>query len=161
MSMSTRTGDKKDHFAFLERSRPGTSDRRGQAMIEVTLLAPLTLLLFAAVVDVGFFCYAAICTENAARVAAMHASTDRDLAASATLAQIVRADVCAEMKALPNVGTSCPTSVVSVGTVSQPFTGADGQAATQVSVKYTSVPLFPLPGLMGQYTLTRVVQIRI
>ena len=134
---------------------------RGQAMIEVSLLAPMLLLLFAAVVDVAFFCYAAVCTENAARVGAMHAATDRELAASAGLSQLVRADVCSEMKALPNVGTTCPANVVSVATVSQPFTGADGQAATQVSVTYTSVPLFPVPGLMGRYTLTRVVQVRI
>lgn len=134
---------------------------RGQSVIEVTLLVPVILLLFAAVVDVGFYTYAAICTENAARVAAMHASTDRDLAASATLGQVVRADVCAELKALPNVGSTCSNSVVTVSAVSQPFTGADGQPATQVSVTYTTVPLFPLPGLMGRYTLTRVVQIRI
>jgi hypothetical protein len=55
---------------------------RGQALIEVTVMAPLMLLLFAAVVDVGFFCYAAVCTENAARLGVMHASTDRDLAAA-------------------------------------------------------------------------------
>jgi len=51
--------------------------------------------------------------------------------------------------------------VITVQTVSQPFTGADGQPATQVSVTYTSVPLFPIPGLTGQYSLTRVVQLRI
>ena len=137
------------------------ADSRGQAVIEVTIGASLLLLLFAAVVDVGFFCYAAVCTENAARVAAMHAATDRDLAASPGLSTLTRADVCNEMKALPNVGSTCPNSVVTVSTASQPFTGADGQPATQVSVTYTSVPLFPLPGLMGRYTLTRVVQVRI
>ena len=144
-----------------ERTAKKKAVNRGQSVIEVTLLVPIILLLFAAVVDVGFYTYAAICTENAARIAAMHASTDRDLAASATLSQVVRADVCAELKALPNVGSTCSDSVVTVSAVSQPFTGADGQAATQVSVTYTTVPLFPLPGLMGRYTLTRVVQIRI
>src|SRR5690242_6461892 len=139
----------------------GRGYREGQALIEVTLMAPMMLLLFAAVVDVGFFCYAAVCTENAARLGAMHASTDRDLAASNTVNQMVRADVCAEMKALPNVGSSCPGPVVSVSTVSQPFTGADGQPATQVTVTYTTVPLFRVPGLMSQYSITRVVQVRL
>ena len=146
------------------RSRPrisGGSKTRGQALIEATLIAPLLFLLFAFIVDVGFYCYAASCTENAARVGAMLASTDRELAASATLRQTVRTQVCAEMKALPNVGSTCPDSIVRVSTVSQPFTGADGQPATEVSVTYTSVPLFRLPGLMSQYTLTRVVQMRI
>src|SRR5690348_3876540 len=110
----------------------GRENREGQALIEVTVMAPLMLLLFAAVVDIGFFCYAAVCTENAARVGALHAATDRDLAASATINQYVRADVCAEMKALPNIGSSCPDSVLAVSTVGQPFTGADGQPATQV-----------------------------
>ena len=135
--------------------------RAGQALIEVTLMAPLMLLLFATIVNVGFFCYAAVCTENAARVGALHASTDRDLAASATVNQTVRADVCAEMRALPNVGASCPDSIVVVSTVGQPFTGADGRPATQVSVTYTTVPLFRVPGLMNQYTITRVVQVRL
>jgi Flp pilus assembly protein TadG len=139
----------------------GWGYRRGQALIEATLMAPLMLLLFAALVDVGFFCYAAVCTENAARVGALHASSDRDLAASATVNQTVRADVCAEMKALPNVGAACPNSVVTVSTVGQPFMGADGQAATQVTVTYTTVPLFRVPGLMSQYSVTRVVQVRL
>ena len=136
-------------------------NRNGQALLEVTLMAPLVLLLFAAVVDIGFFCYAAVCTQNAARVGAMHASTDRDLAASATINQLVRADVCAEMKALPNVGSACSDTVVSVSTVAQPFTGADGQPATEVAVTYTTVPLFRVPGLMGQYSIRRVVQVRL
>ena len=139
----------------------GGHNREGQALIEVTVMAPLMLLLFAAVVDIGFFCYAAVCTENAARVGALHASTDRDLAASATINQYVRADVCAEMKALPNIGSSCPDSVLSVSTVGQPFTGADGRPATQVTVTYTTVPLFRLPGLMSTYSITRVVQVRL
>ena len=140
---------------------PGKGLCKGQALIEVTVMAPLMLLLFAAVVDVGFFCYAAVCTENAARVGALHASSDRDLAASNTVNTTVRADVCAELRALPNVGSNCPDSVVSVSTVSQPFTGADGQPATQVSVTYTSIPLFRIPGLMSQYSITRVVQVRL
>ena len=139
----------------------GRKNREGQALIEVTVMAPLMLLLFAAVVDIGFFCYAAVCTENAARVGALHAATDRDLAASATINQYVRADVCAEMKALPNIGTACPDSALSVSTVGQPFTGADGQPATQVTVTYTTVPLFRIPGLMSRYSITRVVQVRL
>ena len=137
------------------------SGEKGQALLELSLLAPMMLLLFAATVDIGFYTYAAVCTENAARTGAMHASIDRDLAASANLSQVIRGDVCSEMKALPNVGAACPTSVISVSAVSQPFTGADGQPATQVSVTYTTVPLFRVPGLMGQYSLTRTVQIRI
>src|SRR5579862_2617001 len=86
-----------------------TAGEKGQALLEVTLMAPLILLLFAATVNIGFYTYALICTENAARAGALHASMDRDLAASANLNQLIRGDVCGEMKALPNVGAACPT----------------------------------------------------
>ena len=135
--------------------------RKGQAIMEVTFIAPWFLLLFAGVFDVGFYSYAAICTENAARVAAMHAARDATLAADASMGDLARADVCQEMRSLPNVGSTCPSSVVQVSVAPQPFIGADGQAATQVAVTYTTVPVIPIPGLMGRMTLTRVVQIRI
>jgi hypothetical protein len=113
----------------------------------------------------GFYLYAAIAVENAARVGALHIAASTDVASDANAASFARTYVCNELRMLPNVGSSCPTSVVSVNVPSQPFSGTDGDPATQVSVTYTTVPLIPIPGLnpgpRGQWTFTRLVQMRL
>ena len=39
--------------------------------------------------------------------------------------------------------------------------GADGAAASSVSVTYQSPQLIPIPGLMGRLTVTRTAQMRV
>ena len=137
----------------------------GHAVIEVALIAPFIFFLFAGALDMGFYLYAAIAVENAARVGALHIAASTDVASDANAASFARTYVCNELRMLPNVGSSCPTSVVSVSVPSQPFSGTDGDPATQVSVTYTTVPLIPIPGLnpgpRGQWTFTRLVQMRL
>jgi Flp pilus assembly protein TadG len=139
--------------------------RDGHAVIEVALVAPFIFFLFAGTFDMGFYLYAGIAVENAARVGALHIAASTDVASDANAASFARTYVCNELRMLPNVGSSCPTSVVSVSVPSQPFSGTDGDPATQVSVTYTTVPLIPIPGLnpgpCGQWTFTRLVQMRL
>ena len=59
---------------------------RGAAAIEVALMLPWIALIFAAVTDFGFFAYAFISVENAAREAVLYTSTDPLLAADANSA---------------------------------------------------------------------------
>jgi Flp pilus assembly protein TadG len=138
---------------------------KGHAVVEVALLAPIIFFLFAAALDIGFYVYAAVAVENAARVAALHISSSSDIASDSNAATYARTYVCNELRVLPNVGSTCPTSMVSVSVPAQPFSGTDGDSATQVAVTYTTVPLIPLPGLTagprGQWTFTRVVQMRL
>jgi len=138
--------------------------RSGHSVVEVALVAPFIFFLFAAGLDMGYYMYAAIAVENAARVAVLHVAASADLASDPNATAFARTYVCNELRALPNVGRSCPTSVVSVSVPAQPFSGTDGDSATQVSVTYTTVPLIPIPGLnagpRGQWTFTRVVQMR-
>jgi len=124
------------------------------------LLLPWVLFLFVGAFDLGFYNYALISTQNAARVAAWYTSqtptTSTDSATACTYA-------LAELSAMPNVGTSVTTCGASpvVVTATQ-VTGVDGGIATQVSVAYTSPQLIPLPGaLPGQYTFNRTVQMRL
>jgi Flp pilus assembly protein TadG len=142
-----------------------TKEQRGHAVIEVALLAPWIFFLFAGALDMGFYMYAALAVENAARVAVLHVAASTDVASDANAAQFARTYVCNELRMLPNVGSTCPATVVSVSVPAQPFTGSDGDAATQVSVTYTTVPLVPIPGLNpgphGQWTFTRFVQMRL
>lgn len=133
---------------------------RGHAVLEASLLLPWVLFLFAGAFDLGFYNYALISTQNAARVAAWYTSQSTSTAADATTACTY---ALAELNALPNVGTSVTTCSASpvVVTAAQ-VTGADGVEATQVSVAYTSPQLIPLPGAVpGKYTFTRTVQMRL
>ncbi len=147
------------------------SNRRqtGSAIVEVSLMMPWIFFLFVGVLDFGFYSYAAICTQNAARVAALSGAYSPSAASDSAGACAI---VLQEMNSLPNARTlascnagTCPTSSVSAN-ASQPITvmacpvnGPDGAPSVQVTVTYLSVPMIPIPGaLMGQLTITRSAQ---
>jgi len=125
-------------------------------MMEMALLAPWVFFLFVGALDWGFYSYALISMQAAARTAALYTSTNivtaTDSATACTL-------VAGEMAKLPNVDTTCTTN----NTVSATsFTGPDSKPAAQVSVTYQSVSLIPIPGVLAkQFTITRVVKMRI
>ena len=129
-------------------------------MLEAALLLPWVVFLFAGIFDLGFYNYALVATQNAARVAAWYTSQNTTTAADATTACTY---ALAELQALPNVGASLSTCAAApvVVTASQ-VTGTDGAEATQVSVIYTSPTLIPIPGtLPAKYSFNRVVQMRL
>jgi TadE-like protein len=138
--------------------------KRGNAVVEASLMAPWIFLLFIGVFDFGFFAYASICTQNAARVAALaNAYSEGSAADNATACSLV----LQEMNALPNTrslaactGTLSATQPIIVQ--ANAVIGPDGAKAAEVSVTYLSIPLFPIPGVMkGQITLTRIVRMRV
>ncbi|HET8550035.1 MAG TPA: TadE family protein, partial [Bryobacteraceae bacterium] len=53
------------------RTKRRRQSERGNAIVETTLMMPWIFFTFLLVVDFGFYAYAAIVTENAARVAAL------------------------------------------------------------------------------------------
>lgn len=129
---------------------------RGGAMLELALLGPWVLFLFIGALDWGFYAYALISLQSAARSAALYTSTSSaTVADSATACSLV----LAEMASLPNVGTVCGVNpVVTAASV----TGPDSAIATQVSVTYTSLSMIPIPGLLTkQFTITRIVKMRL
>jgi TadE-like protein len=142
---------------------------RGNAVIEFTLLLPWLMLLFTAVFDFGFYAYALISVENAARVAALHGAANAGAAGD-------QAGACAlaveEIRGLPNIGagfssdcTSDPLTVTalycdgstpcSTGTDS-----ADGGPAAIVTVTYQMPPLFRVP-LYGLTRISRSAEMRL
>jgi Flp pilus assembly protein TadG len=136
-----------------------TNPARGHSVIEAALIAPWFFLLFAGVLDYGFYAYALISTENAARVAAFHAASSEEFAGD-------HAAACGlalkELRSLPNVGeavNACGEPPVVV--TAQNVTGPDGAPAARVSVSYQTVQLFPIPGLPGKLTLTRTSEARL
>ena len=133
-----------------------TSRREGNAVIEVSLMAPWIFLLFIAVFDFGFYVYAAISVENAARVAALHTSSNRQLAADSATACFYALQ---ELQKTGNTGglTSCGRSPLQVQAAA---TTVNGVPASRVTVTYETVPGIPIPWFPDRYTITRVVSMR-
>lgn len=130
-------------------------------------MVPWLFFLFVGVLDFGFYAYAAICTQNAARVAAIQTASDSSLAGNNGYACTL---VLPEMSHLPNATnlSTCATSASAVNdtqpvaVVASSVTGPDGNPATQVAVTYRTIPMIPIPGvMMGRMTLTRVATMRV
>src|SRR5256885_10948530 len=71
---------------MMPRFNRGRWKERGHAIIEVTLMAPWIFFLFMGTLDFGFYAYATIAVQNAARVAVMQTSLNSTTAANSTLA---------------------------------------------------------------------------
>ena len=133
--------------------------RRGSALIELTLLSPWIFFLFVGIVDLGFYSYALISVENAARIGAEYCAQNSASASDATGACT---KVLAELQNLSNVAnlTSCSAAPLIVTATSG--NGPDGNTATTVTVTYQSISLIPIPGLLqSQLNVNRAVQMRV
>lgn len=145
----------------------GRRDQRGNAVMEVALLAPWIFFLFAGVFDFGFYSYALIATQNAARGAVLYTSSQPDSAEDDETACIL---ALGELSALPNTRSLAPPCPTAASSISDSFpvavdaeriTGPDGEPSSRVSVTYRTIPLIPIPGLTGRMTFTRTVEMRI
>jgi len=156
--------------------------RRGNSIVEVTLMLPFIIFLFIAIFNFGFYAYALISVENAARAAAMRTSGSSGLAASGRIACDV---VIGELRSLPGIGAgatcTCDAGTCTVGSQLTVFAQALPAAsapdwdpawdpaappaasaeAARVAVTYQTIKMFPLPWMMGKMTFTRVVRMRI
>jgi hypothetical protein len=136
-------------------------NRDGHAAIEIALMSPWILLLFIAIFNFGFYAYAAINTQNAARIAVLGTSKD---AGSAGHQDTGCKLALSEMRMLPNIAplpstytcAALPLIVTVTG-----FNDADGMPSSRVAVTYQTVQLFPLPYMMGRMTLTRVAEMKV
>ena len=144
--------------------------RKGNAIVEFALIAPLLFPMILVVVDFGLYAYAFISVENAARVGALRNSGGIDSAADQTGACSMAID---ELRGMPNVGSSfsstcnaapisvtaqylCPTATNCSGSMAT----IDSYPAASVSVTYTVPGLFQFPFISPQ-TITRSAQMRI
>jgi hypothetical protein len=150
-----------------QRQKRLKAGQRGNAIIETTLLMPWILFLFMGVFDFGFYAYALIATENAARVAALSAASTNSPGLTCEYA-------LGELRVLPNVGPllapPCPASPTATFPVAVVATlvpsGIDADAshtrpAWRVTVSYLTIPVFPLPWMAGRMTMTRTAEMRV
>src|ERR1700756_1448468 len=71
----------------------------GNSIVEVALLAPWIFFLFVGIFDLGFYAYAIICTQNAARAAATQTASSVGVQS----ASIACDAAWNELRGLPNV----------------------------------------------------------
>src|ERR1041385_7748070 len=120
--------------------------------MEVALLTPWLFFLFAGVLDFGFYSYALIGTQAAARSAVEYTSRSSTTAGDGTGACQYALD---HLHAMSNARslTSCSATPLVVGAAA--VTDEDGYAASSVTVTYTTDRLIPIPGLSRQFSITR------
>ncbi len=128
-------------------------------------MIPWIVFLFVGILDLGFFSYAMIVTENAARVSAIQASGSTAASSDSVSACSV---ALREMTSLPNtVGLiTCGSGSVTVSSpVSVVATSVDhgsGDISSRVTVMYLTLPMIPIPGILPvQVTVTRSAEVRI
>jgi len=143
---------------MMPRFKRGRWREHGHAVIEISLMAPWIFFLFMGTLDFGFYSYAIIATQNAARVAVMQTSLNSTTATNNTLACLY---ALTELNRLPNVSSlnTCGALPVIVNATS--VVDADGANASRVAVTYQSINMIPIPGLSGSITLTRTAQMRL
>jgi Flp pilus assembly protein TadG len=144
---------------------------RGNSIIEFSFMAPWLIFMFIGAMDWGFYAYALIATESAARVGALYASST---SATSTDTTTVCNYALGQLRRMGNVGNSMAscasgTSVTAgapVGVSATSVTGPDGNTAAQVSVTYLTpiyVPVILTGGTVvpRQVTITRTIQMRL
>jgi len=144
------------------RRRGSWRNRKGQSLIEFSLLVPWYLFLFMGIFDFGFYGYALVSLEDGVRVAALNASQNSTLAANSTTACTY---VLGSLTGLPNIGssvTTCSASPLVVTATYGATSGPDGGPETTVSATYTTPQLIPIPSVFpGRFTVTRALQMRV
>lgn len=131
---------------------------KGTAMLELALLSPWVFLLFIGALDWGFYGYALISLQAAARSAVLYTATNSGTATNSTMACSI---VLGELRKLPNMTSTsaCTSNPVVTATT---YTGPDSAAAAQVSIQYQTISMIPIPGLLArQFTITRIAKMRI
>jgi Flp pilus assembly protein TadG len=136
----------------------------GNSIIELTFMMPWLLFLFVGVFDFGFYAYALIATQNAARAVAVHNSISKTAAngdpdGSGCQIAFFELKTAAYGRTMAADCKSSPLRVVSTyETAGTP----DGNPAAKVIVTYQTALLIPVPGLLpGQMAITRTAWMRV
>jgi Flp pilus assembly protein TadG len=143
----------------------------GSSIVEIALLAPWIFFLFVGIFDLGFYLYAASCTQSAARIAAIQTATNPGLSSGQLQVMACNAAML-EMVRVPNTHsiTGCDVAPLTVTqqtldkSTPQPCAdcGVDPTSVSSlVTVTYQSGLFVPIPGLLtNQLYLTRTSETR-
>ena len=122
-------------------------------------MLPWILLLFIGIVDFGFYAYAAISVQNAARAAALATGASKASAGS----QVTACRYAREELSFLTNSSSFPADCLALPLKVDVWSEVDAEAAamTRVQVAYRTEQFFSLPFLPGQMTISRTARMRV
>lgn len=136
--------------------------RRGSLLVEFSFVLPWFVFIFVGAFDSGFYAYALMTTQGAAREAALYASSSSSTASDSTTACSYALD---QLRGLPNIGNGLSTCgaapLIVSSTLVSGANSPDTMNAALVTVTYSTPQLIPIPGIFpGQLTITRQAVMR-
>ncbi len=125
---------------------------RGQALVELALIAPVLIILMLGVIDYGRVYFAYVSVTNGARIGADYASGSATRAADTAG---IKAAALGDTTDLLDQSPTNPEVTVVTANDSQ------GQLYADVTMTYTFSTLFPWPGLPTSIDIERTVRSRV
>ena len=149
------------HFRFpIGRFRPASRhwfhDGSGVVAIEFAFIAPLLVLMFVCLADLGLGIYAKMQVNNAAQYGAQYALVNGYDASAITAAVKSSSDV-GSLTVTPSSICGCPGANGVLPTLTCGIGCTDGSTPgtyVRVSVTHSYATLIPYPGLPANFTLT-------
>jgi len=142
---------------MLYRSRQHPSGkRRAAAVVELVVLLPVVVFLFAIAIDFARVFYYLLTVDNCARNGAVFASLAAESSEWQGNGGLIQAT---QQAAIADGGSLNPPLATSNVTV-QNGTDANGNAVVEVTVTYPFAPIVRFPGIGTTLSLTRTVQMR-
>jgi Flp pilus assembly protein TadG len=147
--------------------------RRGQALVETAILAPVFVITLVGAIDIGGYAYAGILVANAAEAGLQYGvQTPTSAEDSGSIQSATTTDASAITLSTPTVTLACVcTSDGSTRTavscaLSSPCASPNHRVANiQVSVTGSYSPLFSYPGFSGLFSntisITRTAQMQV
>jgi Flp pilus assembly protein TadG len=142
--------------ALCSTIRRSASDERGTQLVELSLVLPVMILLFASVAEFGRFFYTYATLAKATRAAARYAATRRYDSTDTTQAQslAVYGDPSAGCS-----GTAILQGLTCANVNVQQTTSAGAQVVTASVTGYQYQPIFDLGKLTGISTLSLTINV--
>ena len=139
---------------MIRRRRLNAQNRcdRGQALVELALIAPILIILMLGVIDYGRVYFAYVSVTNGARVGADYAAIGPTQAADTAA---IKAAALGDTGDLLNQSPTNPDVTVTTANDSQ------GRLYADVTMTYTFSTLFPWPGLPTSINVERTVRSRV
>ena len=139
---------------MLRRRRLNAQNRcdRGQALVELALIAPILIILMLGVIDYGRVYFAYISVTNGARIGADYAAIGPTQAADTAA---IKAAALGDTGDLLAQSSTNPDVTVTTANDSQ------GRLYADVTMTYTFSTLFPWPGLPTSINVERTVRSRV
>ena len=122
---------------------------KGSSAVEFAFLVPWFVFLFIGILDLGYYNYALVTAQSAARTAVLFTSSSASASTQTTQACSYVYDQLTSNINLSGATTCVSPSPITLST--SVGTSVDGNSATSastVTVQFTSATLIPIPGIL-------------